>query len=286
MFGNRGIYHKGWTAVTKHSTPWDLTGANPIPFDDDVWELYDTTKDWSQANDLSQENPQKLHELQRLWLIEATKYKVLPIDDRKAPRMNSDMAGRPVLIRGDSQMFFGGMGRLSENSVVNVKNKSYSVTADIVSPDKVHGTIIAQGGAFGGWTVYAKDGTLKYCYNLLGLQQYSVESTEKIPAGQHQVRAEFAYDGGGLGKGGAVSLYIDGKKVGEGRVEATQPIIFSCDETTDIGSDTGTAVTTEFTSHESEFTGKVNWVQIDLGKDDHDHLISPEERLRLAMGRQ
>ena len=165
-------------------------------------------------------------------------------------------------------------------------HRSPRVTADIVSPDKVHGTIIAQGGAFGGWSIYAKDGTLKYCYNLLGLQQFYIASTEPIPAGQHQVRAEFAYDGGGLGKGGTVSLYIDGKKVGEGRVETTQPIIFSCDETTDIGSDTGTAVTTEFTSHESEFTGKVNWVQIDLDTDDEDHLVDEDERVRVAMARQ
>ncbi len=287
MFCNRGIYHKGWTAVTKHKVPWDLTAKGLPAFDDDVWELYDTNSDWTQAHNLAKENPEKLAELQRLFLLEANKYKVLPLDDRVSEKMNPDTAGRPTLIKGTTQLLFGGMGRLSEHSVVSIKNKSHSVTAEIVSPEgKIHGTIIAQGGGFGGWTLYAKDGKLKYCYNVLGLQQFYVESTEQIPSGKHQVRMEFAYDGGGLGKGGAVSLYIDGKKAGAGRVEVTQPIIFSADETTDLGSDTGTAVTKDFTSHESEFTGKVNWVQIDLSTDDHDHLISPEERLHLAMARQ
>src|SRR5690242_9201805 len=162
--------------------------------------------------------PEKLRELQRLWLIEATRYNVLPIDDRVSEKMNPDTAGRPVLIKGNTQILFGGMGRLSEHSVVNIKNKSHSVTAEIVSPENANGTIIAQGGFFGGWTVYAKDGKLKYCYNVLGLQQFYVESTEPIPSGQHQVRMEFAYDGGGLGKGGTVSLFLDGSKIGEGRV--------------------------------------------------------------------
>ena len=132
MFGNRGIYHHGWTAVTKHGTPWILVGRKVVPLDDDVWELYDTTKDWSQAKDLARENPQKLHELQRLWLIEATRYKCLPIDDRVAEKMNPDLAGRPIMVKGKTQLLFGGMGRLSENCVLNLKNKSHSITAEIV----------------------------------------------------------------------------------------------------------------------------------------------------------
>ena len=133
MFCNRGIYHKGWTAVTRHSTPWVMS---KLPaFDDDVWELYDTNKDWSQSKDLAKENPQKLHELQRLWLIEAVKYGVLPLDDRRVERFNPDLAGRPQLIKGNRQLLFGGMGRLSENSVVNIKNKSHSVTAEVVVPE-------------------------------------------------------------------------------------------------------------------------------------------------------
>ena len=185
MFGNRGIYHKGWTAVTKHRTPWILVGQKTIALDDDVWELYDTTKDWSQAKDLSKEMPDKLHELQRLWLIEATRYKVLPIDDRVVEKLNPDIAGRPVLIKGKTQLLFGGMGRLSENCVLNLKNKSHSVTAEIVVPEKgAEGVIIAQGANIGGWSLYAKDGKLKYCYNVAGVHHFFAESDRSDPRGR------------------------------------------------------------------------------------------------------
>jgi arylsulfatase len=179
------------------------------------------------------------------------------------------------------------MGRLSENSVVSIKNKSFSVTAEVVVLDGgAEGVIIAQGGRFGGWSVYAKNGKAKFVYNVLGIQEFTTESDVDIPAGTHQVRVEFAYDGGGLAKGGDVTLYFDGTPVGTGRVGATQPMIFSADETTDIGYESGTTVTSDYTARDSRFTGKINWVQIDLGKDDHDHFIDPEERLRVAMSRQ
>ena len=286
MFCNRGIYHKGWTAVTRHSTPWDT--SKPLPaFDDDVWELYDTNKDWTQARNIAKDNPQKLRELQRLWLIEATKYSVLPLDDRRVERFNPDLAGRPQLVKGKTQILFGGMGRLSENSVINIKNKSYSVTAEVVVPKSgAKGVIIAQGGSFNGWSLYAKDGKLKYCYNLLGIKLFYAESNQAIPSGQHQVRMEFKYDGGGLAKGGNALLYLDGKKVGEGRVETTVPMIFSADETCDVGRGTGSGVSPDYDPKDNEFSGEVNWVQIDLEKDDHDHLISPEERFKVAMARQ
>ena len=285
MFVNRGIYYKGWTAVTRHSIPWSTTGTLPA-FDDDVWELY-SPDDWAQAHDLAKEKPEKLHELQRLFLIEAVKYNVLPLDDRRIERFNSELAGRPQLIRGKSQMLFSGMGRLSENSVLNLKNKSHSVTAEVELPKSgANGVIIAQGGAFAGWSLYAKDGKLKYCYNLLGLQRFYTESAKDLPAGVHQVRMEFAYDGGGLAKGGNVTLFVDGKKVGEGRLPATIPMVFSGDETTDIGYESASPVSEDYDMHTSEFNGKVKWVQLDQGTDDADHLISPEERLRVAMARQ
>src|SRR5690606_8777566 len=186
-----------------------------------VWELYDTSKDWSQANDLAHKMPEKLQELQRLWLIEAARYNVLPLDDDPAHRFNPETAGRPTLITRNSQVLFAGMGRLSENCVVNVKNKSHSVTAEIVAPEKgAEGVIIAQGANIGGWSLYAKDGRLKYCYNLGGVKRFYIEGA-RIPKGQHQVRMEFKYAGGGLGKGGKVTLYTDGEKVGEGEVPAT-----------------------------------------------------------------
>jgi arylsulfatase len=179
------------------------------------------------------------------------------------------------------------MGRLSENSVVNIKNKSFSVTAEIVVPQHgVEGAIIAQGGSTGGWGLYVHDRKAKFVYNFMGLQLFTAEAVDTIPAGTHQVRMEFAYDGGGLAKGGNVTLYYDGKDVGQGRVERTMPMFFSLDETCDIGRDSGTSITTDYGRTTSHFTGKVSWVQIDLGDDNHDHLITPEERLRVAMTRQ
>ena len=173
MFCNRGIYHKGWSAVTKHRTPWEMGGAAMPAFDDDVWELYDGNTDWTQSKDLSKENPEKLHELQRLWLIEAVKYNVLPLDDRQIERINPDLAGRPTLIKGNTQLLLGGMGRLSENSVVDIKNKSFAVTSELEVPaDGAEGVIIAQGGRFGGWSLYAKDGRAKFYYNVLGIKSY------------------------------------------------------------------------------------------------------------------
>jgi arylsulfatase len=287
MFVNRGIYHKGWTAVTRHSTPWMVVPQLPA-FDDDVWELYEPG-DWTQSRNVASENPQKLHELQRLFLIEAAKYNVLPLDDRRVERFNADLAGRPALIKGKSQILFGGMGRLSENSVLVIKNKSHSVTAEIVVPEAgAKGVIVAQGGAFGGWSLYMHRGRPAYCYNLFGLQRFKVYGDAAIPAGTHQVRAEFKYDGGGLAKGGTVTLYVDGHKAGEGRVDGTQPMIFSGDETTDVGNDTATPVSDDYGPKDSKFTGRVHWVQLDIDEaaDDLDHLITPEERLRIAMARQ
>src|SRR6266404_5209511 len=289
MFCNRGIYHKGWTAVTRHSTPWILETGKPPAFDDDNWELYDTTKDWSQANNLAKQMPEKLHQLQRLWLIEAARYNVLPLDDRRVERFNSDMAGRPVLIKGNSQILFGNMGRLSESSVVNIKNKSHSVTAEIVVPATgAEGVIVCQGGNIGGWSLYAKGGKLKYCYNFLGIQQFYAESSGALPPGDHQVRMEFAYAGGGLGKGGTASLYVDGKKVGEGKVGATAAFVFSADDGCDVGVDTGSPVSPDYGPRGNQFNGVVKGVQLAIAEDavSVDHLVLPEKAMAVAMGRQ
>jgi arylsulfatase A-like enzyme len=286
MFVNRGIYHQGWTAVTRHSVPW-VMGELP-PIDEDVWELYGPD-DWTQARDLANQMPDKLRELQRLFLIEAARYNVLPLDDRRVERFNADLAGRPQLIRGNSQLLFGGMGRLTENSILSLKNKSFAVSAEIVVPEEeARGVLIAQGGEFGGWVLYVKDGRPAYCYNFFGMQRFKILGDSPIPAGEHQVRLEFAYEGGGVGKGGQATLYLDGRKAGEGRVAATEPMIFSADETTDVGRDGATPVSDDYGPRDSAFNGQVRWVQIDLGPDaeNHDHLIAPEDRLRLAMMRQ
>ncbi|MBV9698588.1 MAG: sulfatase-like hydrolase/transferase [Candidatus Eremiobacteraeota bacterium] len=288
MFGNRGIYHKGWTAVTRHRTPWLMTEDAP-PFNDDIWELYDTTKDWSQAHDLSKQMPDKLHELQRLWLIEATRNGVLPLDDRTAERFNSDLAGRPVLISGNSQVLAGGMGGLNENGIVNVKNKSHSVTAELIVPDDrpANGVILSQGGIGGGWMLYVKNGKLTYLYNLCGLRDFVVASGEALTPGKHQVRMEFAYDGGGLAKGGTATLFIDGKQAGSGRIEQTVPMVFSADETTDVGVKFGSPMTSDVpTGEKSAFNGTVIAAVIELKGESTDHLLSKEEVLNMIVARQ
>ena len=283
MFGNRGIYHNGWTAVTKHRTPWKAD--QPPPFDTDKWELYGPD-DWTQSNDLAAKDPAKLAELQRLWLIEAVKYNVVPLDDRGFERINPDIAGRPQLIRGNTQVLFPGM-RVAESCVLTLKNKSYSVTAEVTVPEKgAEGVIITQGGEVGGWVLYCKGGKLKYCYNFFGIEYYITEAEQPIPAGKHQVRMEFKYDGGGIAKGGDVTLYYDGKPVGKGRVKQSQPMGYSADEACDVGSDTGSPASPEYGPRGNQFTGEIQWVQIDIGTDDHDHLISLEERFNLAMARQ
>ena len=289
MMGNRGIYHKGWSAVTLHKVPWLSVQEMGNPqFDDDKWELYDRSADWSQAKDLSADHPDKLHELQRLFLIEATRFNVLPLDDRSGERFNPEIAGRPQLISGTSQVLFRGMKRLSENSVISVKNKSFTVTAEITAPEAdAAGVLIAQGGAFGGWSLFVTEGKPAFCYNAYGIKEFNIVGESALPGGTHQVRAEFAYEGGGLGKGGTVTLYVDGEAAGSGHVEATEPFTFSMDETCDVGVDTATRVSSLYANGPSNaFTGEVDWVRIDTGDDDHSHLINPEDLLQVAMTHQ
>ncbi len=194
-----------------------------------------------------------------------------------------------MLIRGNTQVLFGGMGHLSENCVLNLKNKSHSVTAAIVVPDQgAEGVIIAQGANIGGWSLYAKNGKLKYCYNFGGFEHYYVEATTRIPAGEHQVRMEFAYAGGGLGKGGHVTLYTDGAKVGEGDIPATLAMLFSADDGCDVGEDTGAPVAGDYGAHGNAFNGRVKGVQLAIAgaADAADHLVAPEDAVRMALGRQ
>jgi arylsulfatase len=284
MVCNRGIYHQGWTAVTKHRAPWE-----PLPppaLDDDVWELYGPD-DWTQAHNLARETPQKLRDLQRLWLMEASRYNVLPLDDRFVERNLPELAGRPQLVRGTSQFLFGGTGRMSEAAIISIKNKSHAVTAEVAVPDSgAEGVIVAQGGRFGGWSLYAKGGRLKYCYNFFGIDLYMVEAERPLPAGTYEVRLGFKYDGGGTGKGGTATLYVDGAKVGEGRVDRTVPIGFSIDETCDVGREAGSPVSPDYDSIGNRFSGEVNWVHIDITGDDNDRDVSAEDRFRAAMAWQ
>ena len=189
MMVNRGVYYKGWTACTKHRTPWVFAGKLPA-FDDDVWELYDGSKDYTQAHDLSKENPEMLKKLQRIFLIEATKYNVLPLDDRSLERFNAELVGRPETIKGKRQVFFSNMKRVSESSVLNIKNKSFQVTAQVViPPEGGQGTIIAQGGAAGGWGLMMEGSALRFAYNLLGVNVFVTDAEQPVAPGEHQLRA-------------------------------------------------------------------------------------------------
>jgi arylsulfatase len=266
MCGNRGIYHEGWMAVTRHGIPWEMIPEGGRKFSDDVWELYRVDTDFSQANDLAAEHPDRLRELQDLFLIEAAKYQVFPLDPRVTERENPTLAGRVDLL-GDrrSVTYRGGMRRFTEETTPNVKNRSHSVTAVADIPETgATGVIVAQGGRFGGWSLYCVDGRVRYDYNYFDLTHYIVGDEEVIAPGRHEVRMEFHYDGDGHGLGGNVVLVVDGEKVATGRVEKTIPYYFSFDETLDVGVDLGTPVSPDYPAVHNAFTGTVHTVRIDL----------------------
>ncbi len=263
--GNRAIYHDGWFARTIHRAPWEPKPRRGLA--EDIWELYDLRADFSLADDLAKQNPDKLKEMQALFMKEAEKYRVLPIDDRLFERLLAAMVGRPELMGGRSSLTLSeGMTGMMENAFLNVKNKSKTITAELDVPAAgANGAIIVQGGRFGGWALYAKDGVPAYDYNFLGLKRYSIVSTKPLAPGKSTIRFDFAYDGGGLAKGGTGTLYVNDEKVAEGRIEHTQPSIFSADETADVGIDLGTPVVETIGSEaKSRFTGTVRKVTVEV----------------------
>ena len=357
MVGNRGIYHKGWTAVTQHRLPWQTGEANIPAFDDDVWELYKisdeydhehqdlyhqlrilgddrnpqqekwfqqvrwmkkTPVDWTQSKNLVdnvQNSPasEKLQELQRQWLIEAVKYNVVPLDDRFATRGNAEIAGRPQLVTGNSQTLYGGMGRLTESSIIEYKNKSFTVTAKLdlskLNGKLAEGVIIAVGGRFGGWTLYAQAGTLKYCYNFFGLEKYEVECDSELSTNTTYVQMKFHYDvngtysengkygfGSGLGNGALVTLSVETdeanlkkdfkvEELTHTNVLQTEYGIFSADECCDVGFESGSPVT-DYGFTDTKFNGEVNWVKIEIPDNSAKNAIPHELRARIAIGVQ
>lgn len=264
--GNRAIYHDGWLAGTIHKAPWEAQPATSMA--DDVWELYDVRNDFSLAHDLAAENPAKLAEMQALFIEEAQRNNVLPMDDRSFERLLDPAGvGRPDLFAGrDTITLAEGMTGMLEAAFPNVKNRSLSIDADIVVPEGgATGTIIAQGGRFGGWSLYVKDGVPGYGYNFLGLQMFDITGTDPLPTGEVNVRLDFTYDGGGPAKGGLATLFVNGEAVGEGRIDVTQGAIFSADETADVGIDLGTAVVEAVgAGEESRFTGEIPRVTLNL----------------------
>ena len=257
--GNRAIYHDGWFARTIHKAPWEAKPRRPLQ-DESAWQLYDVRSDFSLANDLAAKNPKKLAEMQKLFLAEAARYGVLPMDDRVFERLDAAAVGRPDLMGGRTSMTLAeGMTGMLEGVFVNVKNRSKTITAEVEVPASGgNGTVIAQGGRFGGWSLYVKDGVPAYDYNFLGLQRTSIASSKKLAPGKAELRFQFDYDGGGPAKGGLGTLFVNGEKVGEGRIPATQPGIFSADETADVGIDLGTPVVEAIGAEaKSRFTGRI-----------------------------
>jgi arylsulfatase len=265
IFGNRAIYHDGWFAGTVHKAPWEPKPRATL--EGDTWELYDTRADFSLANDLAKQNPAKLKEMQDRFMKEAEKYTVLPIDDRSIERVNPALAGRPDLMAGRTSLtVYEGMIGMSENVFINIKNRSHTITAEVTIPKGgARGVILAQAGRFGGWSLYMKNGKPTYTYNFLGLKRFTIAAKQAVPAGKATIRYEFAYDGGGLGKGGLGAIFVNGKKVAEGRIEQTQPMIFSADEGADVGEDGETPVVEDYgVPAPYRFTGKIGKITVDL----------------------
>jgi hypothetical protein len=257
MFGNRAIYHEGWVAATRHSIPWLIA---PLPaLADDVWELYNVDQDFSEADDLAAKNPDKLRELQALFMQEAERNHVLPIDDRRVERFVPSIAGRPDLLNGRTSMtVFDGMTGIMENAFINVKGVRHSITAEVVVPDaKTEGVIIAQAGYFGGWSLYMKGGRAVHDYNFFGLAHTKVASKTPLAAGSHTIVYEFVPDEAKPGTGGRSILSVDGQVVAEGHIPKTQPFAFSGDEGVDVGTDNETMVSDDYRPGATDFQGEI-----------------------------
>lgn len=267
MFGNRAIYSNGWLARVVHMVPW--VGKPRNAFYDEKWELYNVKEDFSLTENLADELPEKVKEMQDLFEKEAIANNVYPLDDRLYERFNAAIAGRPDLM-GDrkSLSLANGMDGILENTFLNVKNTSFTIDANVNLKGNDRGIILTQGGKFGGWALYMNNGKPAYTYNYFGLESYTVESPNTISNPNAEIKLEFAYDGGGTGKGGIATLFVDGKQVASGRVEKTQPAVFSADETADVGKDDATQVADKVFKDvdDSEFTGFVNKVTISIPK--------------------
>jgi arylsulfatase len=262
--GNRAIYHDGWLAGTVHRAPWEPQPRAAL--EQDTWELYDTRTDFSLAHDLASQHPQKLKEMQALFLREAVKYSVLPIDDRSIERFNPAIAGRPDLMGGRTALtVYEGMTGMMENAFINVKNRSHTITAEVEIPaGGANGVVLAQAGRFAGWSLYFTDGKPAYVHNWIGREHYTVAAAEPVAPGKATIRLDFAYDGGGLGKGGTVTLSVNGQKVAAGRITHTVPLVFSGDEGADVGVDEGTPVTDAYKEGDNRFTGTIHRVTVEV----------------------
>ena len=278
MVGNRALYHEGWIAACRHGRlPWT---QGSFDFADDVWELYNLEDDFSEYTDLAAQEPRRLKEMQDLFMAEAGKYNVLPLDDRFIERADPSM--RPSLIAGQTEFtYYSGVSRVAESCAPNTKNRSHAIVAHIDMPaDGGDGVLVAAGGVVGGYTLYVKDRRPVYEYNWFTQARYKVAGTAPLPVGPCTVRMEFEYDGGGVGKGGAVRLLVNGAEVARGRLDKTEFARFSADETFDIGCDTGSPVSADYQSP-FPFTGTIKKVEIKL----EEEKLTPAEQTEVRRAR-
>jgi len=260
MFGNRGIYQDGWFARTIHRPAWSQKPLTTLQ--DDKWDLYNTMEDYSLANNLAEQNPDKLKKMQDLFMKEAEKYKVLPLDDRMLERTNAALMGRPTVMGDRKTLTLGeGMKGMGPDVFIDLRNKSYIITAEVDVKDNGNGVIVCQGGRFGGLALYMKNGKPSFTYNFLGMESTDIVSTKTIKPGKHKLVYEFKYDGVGAGKGGVGTITVDGDLVAEGKIARTQPGLFSVDDMADIGTDDGTWVSNYGAS--AEFNGKIEKVVLE-----------------------
>jgi arylsulfatase len=264
MIGNRAIYHEGWFAGTIHKAPWEAAPRRPLA--EDVWELYNVNEDFSQSNNLAEQNPEKLEELKNKFLEEAVKYNVLPIDDRSIERFDPVIAGRPDLMNGRTKLvLYEGATGIPENAFINIKNTSLTITSEVDVPSNSSGVIVCQGGDFGGWTFYMTGGKPAYTYNYVGLELFTIQSNQNVTAGRHTIKFEFNYEGG-RGAGGTGIISLDGKVIGEGKIGKTNSNTFGIDESADVGLDQNTPVFPGYHGKE-KFTGKIEKVTIETFPD-------------------
>lgn len=263
MLGNRGVYQDGWFARTIHRPAWRAKPINTLQ--EDKWELYNSNEDFSLANDLAAQNPEKLKAMQDLFMAQAEKYHVLPIDDRLLERTNAELMGRPTVMGERNTITYGeGMKGMGVDIFIDLRNTSYTITSEVAIDAKGNGVIVCQGGRFGGLALYVKEGKPVFTYNFLGMESTQIMADQSLKPGNYKLVYDFKYDGGGMGKGGVGTLSVNDKKIAEKRISKTQAGIFSVDDLADIGVDDGTHVADYGAS--SKFNGKINYVTIERRK--------------------
>lgn len=260
MFGNRAVYQDGWMARTIHRPAWLPKPLHPLA--ENVWDLYNTMEDFSLSTNVAAQNPEKLKELQAVFMKEAEKYHVLPIDDRLLERTNAELMGRPTVMGKRTSVTYGeGMKGMGVDIFIDLRNKSYTITADVEVAANGNGVIVCQGGRFGGLSLYLKNGKPAFTYNYLGLQSFNILASQVLKPGKHTIVFDFKYDGGGMGKGGTGTIMVNGTKTAEGRLDVTQAGVFSVDDLADIGIDEGTMVADY--GGRSQFNGRLGKVNIE-----------------------